>query len=70
MAKKKVRSTVTQTGARPGDIIEVEDDENTRAKIASGFFIEVTASGKAKAAPAPAAEASAPAPSGDSKPSK
>lgn len=72
MAKKiKVRATVNQSGVRAGDVVEVDDDDNTAAKIAGGFFIPVDGRGNVKATPAPApapTEASTASSSTDSKP--
>ena len=72
MAKKiKVRATVNQSGVRAGDVVEVDDDDNTAAKIAGGFFIPLDGRGNAKATPAPApapTEANTASPSTDSKP--
>jgi len=72
VAKKiKVRATVNQSGVRAGDVVEVDDDDNTAAKIAGGFFIPVDGRGNVKATPAPApvpTEASTASSSTDSKP--
>jgi hypothetical protein len=72
VAKKiKVRATINQSGVRAGDVVEVDDDDNTAAKIAGGFFIPVDGRGNVKTTPDPApapAEASTASSSTDSKP--